>query len=303
LSEQTDYQKILYQCNQCGKKRIAEFPMTLKFQIDYRGLGNFVDVHSCKDGKVNGNILFVDYQNSVRSQEPIGGEGDDDFKEDEFTELSIPSPETTELKTSLIKAPRDFQALKLKNLNIKDRLRRLNFQLENGQKSDSNLSVVSKMKFIEISVDLSDSLELSEAQEWFQNIADLLDCVIQLNDNVLTYLVLFLEERLEHKPEEADKKFLDLLLNSPLTLPITNKKSIDFFMEQKEQLFSQINQDDYHCYNCILESSLDNYSKTLLVVYDELCHQMKISHFLQSIYELSSHALVNLLKLEFHDIQ
>ncbi|MCE7746859.1 MAG: hypothetical protein GPJ51_00565, partial [Candidatus Heimdallarchaeota archaeon] len=40
---------INYQCNSCGKRRMALIPPTMKINVDSRGLCEFVDVHICKD--------------------------------------------------------------------------------------------------------------------------------------------------------------------------------------------------------------------------------------------------------------
>lgn len=188
-------------------------------------------------------------------------------------------------------------------MKIKDRLRNLKYVLEKVEKSEDNEIIVkSKMKFIEITAGVSTKLDNEIVTDWFQMIANRLECVTQLNEIALTYLTTYPKEKIKQKPDEDDKRFLDLLFNSPLILPTSNEKSIDVFNKQRGKLFSNLTLVDYSDYFCILELCLNNDSKTLLIVYDEICHKMKLSYFLWATYELSSKALINLLKLEFNDI-
>jgi len=63
-------------------------------------------------------------------------------------------------------------------LKIKDRLRNLKYVLEKVEKSEDNEIIVkSKMKFIEITASVSTKLDNEIVTDWFQMIANPLECV------------------------------------------------------------------------------------------------------------------------------
>ena len=63
-------------------------------------------------------------------------------------------------------------------MKIKDRLRNLKYVLEKVEKSEDNEIIVkSKMKFIEITASVSTKLDNEIVTDWFQMIANPLECV------------------------------------------------------------------------------------------------------------------------------
>ena len=282
------------------KKRIILLPAGLEINVGSRGLSEFVDIHKCKDDKLTALILFVDAQYAVRSQVPISSEEAATSDQDDSATISVPVPKKSGLAKININPPKNFKASVINELVIKDRLRQLQYSLK-PKKTDENrdIKIDSQFCFIHIHGNVTKKTNLSTVKRWFKEIANLLEQTVHINDEVFTLLLEYLDEKLKKDSFIREFKELMILLNGPVTVPISTKKTIKDFDKRWGSIEGKLTQGDYNEYNKLLLACLDNKNKTLLDIFSLMQGQMKLSYFLSASYDLFCNAFMKMEKPQF----
>ncbi len=300
MSTKQEHQQITYVCNTCTKKRIILFPAGMEIKVDSRGLSEFVDIHKCKDDKLIALILFVDGQYAVRSQVPISSEEATKSIPDDLASMPVPVPRKSGLAKIKINPPKSFKASVINELIIKDRLRQLQYSLEPKKTDDDrDIMIDSQFCFVHIRANVSKKTDLVKAKRWFKEIANLLEQTVHINDEVFTLLLEYLEEKLKKDDFIQEFKELMILLNGPVTVPISTKKSIKDFDSRWGSIDGKLTLGDYNKYNKLLLACLDNKQKTLLDIFSLMQGRMKLSYFLSAFYDLFCNAFMKLEKPQF----
>jgi len=303
LSTKQDNQQITYVCNTCIKKRIILFPAGMEIKVDSRGLSEFVDIHNCKDEKLTALILFVDSRYAVRSQVPISSEDATQSSQDNLTNIPVPVPKKTELATIDINTPENFKATFIKELFVNDRLRQLQYSLQPKKTVEKrDIKIDSQFLFVHIHANVSKKISLAKAKKWFKEIANLLEQAIHIEDEVFTLLIIYLEEKLKKNPSPREFKELEILLNGPVTVPISSKKLVEDSYANWGSLDGNLTLSDYDEYDKIMLACLDNKHNTLLEIFSQMKEHMKFSYFLSAIYDLFSNNFIQLEKPQFFAI-
>lgn len=272
----------------------------MEINVDSRGLSEFVDIHTCKDDKLTALILFVDAQYAVRSQVPISSEEATSSSPDDFASIPVPVPRKSGLTKINITPPKNFKASIINELIIKDRLRQLQYSLEPKKTIENrDIKIDSKFCFVHIHANVSKKTDLGIAKRWFKEIANLLEQTVHINDEVFTLLLEYLEEKLKKDSFIREFKELMILLNGPVTVPISTKKSIKDFDTRWGSIDGKLTLGDYNEYHKLILSCLDNKNKTLLDIFSLVQGQMKISYFLTAFYDLFCNAFMKLEKPQF----
>lgn len=272
----------------------------MEIKVDSRGLSEFVDIHKCKDDKLTALILFVDAQYSVRSQVPISSEEATTSAPDDFASIPVPVPRKSGLAKIKINPPENFKASVINELIVKDRLRQLQYSLKpKNAVENRDIMLDSQFCFIHIHANVSKRTSLSKAKRWFKEIANLLEQTIHLKDEVFTLLLTYLEEKLKKDSFIQEFKELEILLNGPVTVPISTKKSIKDFDSRWSKIEGKLNLSDYNEYHKLLLACLDNKHQTLLEIFSLMQGHMKLPYFLSAIYDLFCNAFMKLEKPQF----
>ena len=125
----------------------------------------------------------------------------------------------------------------------------------------------SQFCFVHIHANVSKKTDMARAKRWFKEIANLLEQTVHINDEVFTFLLEYLEEKLKKDGFIREFKELMILLNGPVTIPISTKKSIKDFDSRWGSIEGKLTQGDYNEYNKLLLACLDNQQKTLFEIF------------------------------------
>ena len=276
-------------------------PSSVKVTVDSRGLCELVDVHQCIDSNLTANILFIDSQNTVRSQVHVGSDERPIAKKDE--PFAIPKPEKIGMTTRDIPLVERFKAIYIRELEINDGLRQLKFAVKLIRtRRFEQVRASSQLGFVKINSILTEEVVRENASDWLQVLSNILESVAQLDEKILPYILVFLDERIHNYPTEKEISELEILIRSPISLPHTNQRAMDIFKEKKKELFSNLNPSEYTDYGHILTNCINNKTDSLLDIYEQMRMHIELDFFLTAIYELSKNALVNIDKLEFFTI-
>ncbi|MFW9852998.1 MAG: hypothetical protein ACFFDS_08645 [Candidatus Thorarchaeota archaeon] len=300
-------QKVEYQCNKCGKLRILFIAPALQSgKVETHGYIEYCDVHFCDKNELNAIKLFVDHNYDVRSQ--VAVETKSKSEEPAFTELAglgIPVPEKTEFITQTIVPTRDFGGYNLKKIEIKDKLRQRNYVItEKEGEGGIEIVVDSPLNFVEIKVQVSAELKEDIVKEWLIGLSNIVESLVYLDENLLSYLGTYLDYMLINIPKEKELLELTLLLHSSVAIPHSTKQHIEIFEEHVTELFPDLNVVSYRMYKTILETCLENEQKTVLNFYEELKEKMTqiqaFPYYISILSTLVSFGFINLEKLEFY---
>ncbi len=302
MADITDKISISYQCNRCNKKRMVYIPSSVKVTVDSRGLCELVDVHQCIDSNLTANILFIDSQNTVRSQVHVGSDNRSiEQKKDEL--FSIPKPEKIDLATKDIPLVERFKATYIRELEINDGLRQLKFAVKLIRtRKFEQVKASSQLGFVKIQSVLTDEVVRENASDWLQVLANILESVAQFDDNILPYILVFLDKRIHNYPTEKEISELEILIRSAISLPHSNQRAMDIFKEQRKDLFKNLDPSEYTDYGHILTNCINNVTDTLLDIYEQMKMHTDLDFFLSAILKLSQNALINIERLEFFTI-
>ncbi|NPD88228.1 MAG: hypothetical protein HGN29_05875 [Asgard group archaeon] len=296
-----DKASISYQCNQCNKKRKVFVPSSVKVTVDSRGLCELVDVHQCRESNLTANILFIDSFYVVRSQVHVGSDNQTIDKKEEL--FSIPKPEKLDITTKEIPLVEHFKAKYIRELEINDGLRQLKYGVKLIRtRNFEHVRASSQLGFIKISSILTDEIVRENASDWYQVLANILESVAQFDDNILPYILVFLDERIYNYPTDKEISELEILIRSPISLPHTNQRAIAVFKEQRKDLFKNLDPSEYTDYSNILTNCFNNETDSILDIYEQMKMHIDLNFFLSAIRKLSQKALINIDRLEFFTI-
>ncbi|MHA1406719.1 MAG: hypothetical protein ACTSSG_05005 [Candidatus Heimdallarchaeaceae archaeon] len=300
---------INYQCNNCNKKRAVIFPSGLKIKLDPRGLAEYVDVHICKNDKLVANILFIDSKFAVRSQVPVYSKEEHTINKEHTTVpssgngFSIPLPKKSSLKEIEIHPSDEFIASNLRELIIDDKLRQLKYRLSRV-KSKRNFSVeeISELGFIYVNANLTDKASKKEAKRCMKCLADSLEKIVHLEEDVLKYVVTFLDSKLKEKFDEQASCEIELTLQAPLSIPYFNDRALKLFCEKGHSWFSNLDLKNSQNYIKIIKKCIENQNKTLLEIYEELEEEISLTNFISALYNLQKKSIVEINILKFQTL-
>ena len=277
-------------------------PEGVEVKVDSRGLCEYVDVHLCKDSVLTANILFVDVQYNVRSQVHVTKE--QDIYSGHHFDLVIPAPKKVELAIRSIDLAEEFKAKYIRELEIKDELRQMKYSIKLIRtRQYGKVFVTSQMGFVEIKVILTDLADEEIAFEWFQEIANIIESLVQFDERALPYVLVYLDEKITDKMRDENKAELEILLRSSVALPKSSKKVLDILKEQKRKIFPKLSPSDFTDYRNIIINCLNNTSECLLDIYEKMRRHIHFYLFLSAVRDLTQNALLNLEKLEFYTIE
>ena len=300
-------QKVEYQCNKCGKLRILFIAPALQSgKVETHGYIEYCDVHFCEKNELNAIKLFVDHNYDVRSQVAVEAKSKND--EPAFIDiagLGIPIPEKTEFITQTIVPTRDFGGYNLKKIEIKDKLRQRIYVIKEEEgEGEIEVTVESPLNFIEIKVQVSAELKIEIVEEWLVGLSNIVESLVYLDENLLSYLGTYLDYMLVNIPKEKELLELTHLLHSSIAIPHSTTEHIEIFEEHVNELFPDLNVVSYRLYKTILEACLNNEQKTVLNFYEEMKTKMTqiqaFPYYISIISVLVSFGFINLEKLEFY---
>lgn len=300
-------QKVEYLCNNCSKVRILFIsPALQSSQIAETGYQEYIDVHYCKDDHLNAIKLYVDSHYNVRSQVTI--EASKNKEEAEIKELqgfAIPVPKASKFTQYSIKSTKDFGSYNLKYLRIKDKFRQTDYLIE-GSKVGEKVESFSDLEFIEIEANISNDLESEQVKIWLTSLANSLETLVLLDEDLLKYIGTYLDQIITEKPMDKEMLELDLLLNSTIAIPHTNQSNIDIFEKHKNEIFYELSNMSYRIHKRILTACLGNEQKTIKQIYNEVKKEMiqvqAFPFFLSVMSTLVTFGFINLEKLEFYTV-
>ncbi len=289
--------KIEYECNLCRKTRILYIDPSLHEKVDSKGYMEYVDLHACVGDKLQAVILYVDKSLTVRSQVPV--KVGSDVTPSQIGTFNIPSPHKVELLTKEITKPKKFKGKNLKRLEITDRLRQTKFLLD-GPMEGEPINVTSEFHYIDIRAHVSKSVSVISTMEWFQKLSSILEAIILLDEEMLSYLVLYLDPKLPQLPTTNGILDLDLLLHAKSAYPHSNLKTYAILKRQWHDLRETLEHNDYRLYEKPITYCIGNQYKTLLDIYQQkLEKEMDFVDYIGVINELAMLGLVNIEKVQF----
>lgn len=298
LSIQNNLQKetITYQCNRCGKKRIALIPPSMTVKCDSRGLCEFVDVHECKDSELTAILLFIDKNRAVRSQVPISS----DTELPSTDEFAIPMPSKVKHTTYTIKPNENYRGKIIRELEIKDNYRNLNYTLKSEKPLDKlNVDACSELGFMSIQANLSRNTTEDKARAWLQKLADLLEKTANLDEDIFSYLIYFLDQKLIEDLNNQNSKELEIILQSTVSFPLAEENVLDEYNNLRKTVFKKLTIVDNIFYTNILKSCINNESQTILDIFNNLEQKLPLFLYLAAIYNLAENNLIEIEKVEF----
>ncbi|MBY9001434.1 MAG: hypothetical protein KGD64_10990 [Candidatus Heimdallarchaeota archaeon] len=297
-------QKVEYQCNNCSKVRILFISPALQSeQVAATGYQEYIDVHYCKEEYLNAIKLFVDSHYNVRSQVTVKTSKNE--KEAEIKELqgfSIPIPKASSFLQYSIKSTNDFGSYNLKSLVIKDKFRQTDYHIK-GEEEGEKIESFSSLEFIQIEANVSSELETEQVKRWLLSLANSLETLVVLDEELLKYLGTHLDHIIADIPSHQVMLELDILLNSTIAIPHSSQAHLDIFETHRIYIFPELSAMGYRIYKLLLNTCLTNEHKTLMQIYNEIKKEMvqvqAFPFFLSVISTLVTFGFINLEKLEF----
>jgi len=300
-------QKVEYLCNKCGKGRILFISPALQSdQVAETGYQEYIDVHYCSDEHLNAIKLYVDSHYNVRSQVSIEASKNKDVAEiKELQGFAIPVPKASKFVQYSIKSTNDFGSYNLKSLRIKDKFRQTDYLIE-GSNEGEKIESFSDLDFIEIEANISSDLESEQVKGWLTSLANSLETLVLLDEDLLKYIGTYLDQIISEKPTDKEMLELDLLLNSTIAIPHSSQAHIEIFEKHRHEIFYEQSNMAYRIYKLILKKCLVNEQKTIKQIYNEVKEEMiqmqAFPFFLSVLSTLVSFGFINLEKLEFYTI-
>jgi len=292
----TGRKKIDYECNRCRKTRILYVLPDLHHRVDEKGYVEYVDVHVCQDDRLTANILYVDSSMVVRSQVPV--KVGDEMSTAEIKGLDIPLPKKLDFKEASITPIKEFRYKNIKKMDINDRLRQTKFTLK--MKGEGKvLDVSSELQFIEIESIISKGTDIEIAEDWFKQVASILEAIVLLDEEMLSYLIAYLDPKLSEPPTGESIIEIDLILHAKSSFPIASLKSYATFRRQWSKIKDDLEGKEFSTYEKLLTYCIDNDYKTLLDIYFKSMDKMSFSSYIDMIEDLAMLGLLNIRKTEF----
>ena len=299
LSNKTGRRKIDYECNICKRTRIIYILPSLHQTVDEKGYVEYVDIHPCADDRLNANILYVDKNMVVRSQVPV--RVGDDVSTQEISAMQIPVPKKVDFKIAKIEPEKSYKYKNIKSLNIVDRLRQTHFQLK--EKGDGKLlKVTSELDFIDIEVKMSKNTDIDLAEDWLKQLASILEAIVLLDEEMLSFMILYLDPKISEPPTGESIIELDMILHAKSSFPIASLKSYATFRRQWPKIQSERKGTDFESYEKLLTYCIGNQYKTLLDIFFKAESAMNFLHFIDMIEDMSMLGLINIRKTQFFTV-
>ncbi len=296
MSNKSGRRKIDYECNLCQKTRILFVLPDLHYSVDEKGYVEYVDIHPCIEDRLNANILYVDKNMVVRSQVPV--RVGDDVPTKDITAMQIPVPKKVDFKTAKISLEKNYKGKNIKDVLIVDRLRQTQFQTSN--KKDFSLEISSELQFIDIKIKLSRGVNLEIAEDWLKQVASILEALVLLDEEMLSYMISYLDPKISTPPSGETIIELDMILHAKSSFPLASLKSYATFRRQWPSIKEDLSGKDFFTYEKLLTYCIGNQYKTLLDVYFKAEKSMNFLTFIDRIEDLSMLGLVNIKKTEFY---
>ena len=291
--------KIDYECNLCKKTRILYVLPTLHQSVDEKGYVEYVDIHPCEDDRLNANILYVDKSMVVRSQVPV--RVGDNMTAQEISTMQIPVPKKVDFKTAIIEPAKDFKYKNVKSLKITDRLRQTIFMLEE-KGAGKKLQVTSDLEFIDIEIKIGKGVDIDIAEDWLKQLASILEAIVLLDEEMLTFMALYLDPKISQPPSGESIIELDMILHAKSSFPIASLKSYATFRRQWSRIKSERKGTDFESYEKLLTYCIGNQYKTLLDIYFKAESAMSFLTYIDRIEDMSMLGLINIRKTEFFTV-
>ncbi|MBY9000387.1 MAG: hypothetical protein KGD64_05700 [Candidatus Heimdallarchaeota archaeon] len=292
--------KIEYECNNCRKTRILFILQSLHKDVDQKGYVEYVDVHQCLEDRLNANILYVDKSLVVRSQVPV--RVGDDLSTQQISSLQIPVPKKVDLKETRITPTKEFKHKNLKGLRIADKLRQSQYVLE--KKGDgNNIDVESELSFIELEAIVSKNVDENISEDWFKVLISILEAIVLLDEEMLAYMITYLDPKLNTAPTGDSIIEIDMILHAKSSFPVSSLKSYATFRRQWPDFSKDYGKQNFELYEKLLTYCIGNQHKTLLDVYFKAEDSIEFNDFIDRIEDLSMLGLINIQKTEFFTVQ
>ena len=282
-------------------------PALQSTNVETHGYTEFVDVHICVNNELSAIKLFVDSHYDVRTQVTV--ESKPKEEEPTFTEMSgllnIPIPKKAEFLDHNIIPTKDYGGYNVKHLFITDKLRRRDYIL--GKEGEGKKIVKnSPLGFIEIIGYVEESVTTSFAEDWLLNLANSMETLVYLDENLLKYIGVYLDYMIVESPQAKELVELNLLLHASMAIPHSTEEHISIFESHVEELFPSLNVINFRIFKSIMTNCLKNEQKTLMEIYEEMKQKITQLHsfpyFLSVISQLVSFGFVNIEKLEFYTL-
>ncbi|MHA1867197.1 MAG: hypothetical protein ACTSXD_03970 [Candidatus Heimdallarchaeaceae archaeon] len=288
--------KIEYECNLCRKTRVIYVDPTLHSEVDSKGYIEYVDLHNCEDSKLNAIILYVDKSLTVRSQVPI--KLGTDASAEQISSFNIPTPQKVDFTTKKISKLKSFKAKNLKTLLINDRLRQTKFILDGSQGVE--VESRSELGYIDIKAQINKQIDQGRAKEWLSKLVSILEAIILLDEEMLSYLILYLDPNLEKNPSTDEILELDLILHAKSAYPHSTLKFYSVFRRQWNNIKDSLIIDSFSSYEKVITHCIGNQHKTLLDVYQQkIAKNIAFEDFVTIVNELAQLGFLNIEKIEF----
>jgi hypothetical protein len=300
LSSNPRRKRIDYECNKCKKTRILSILPSLHQSVDEKGYIEYVDVHACEDDRLTANILYVDRSMVVRSQVPV--KVGDDMSTEDITSMHIPVPKKVDFKDTIINPIKEFRHKNLKAIKITDRLRQTNFQLK--KKGDGKLvEVTSELEFIDIFANVGRGVEPDVAEDWFKQVASILEAIVLLDEEMLSYIVAYLDSKLNTTPTGESIIEIDMILHAKSSFPIASLKSYATFRRQWPAIKDDFEGKDFPMYEKLITYCIGNQYKTLLDIYFKAMNSISFNSFIDHMEDLAMLGLLNIQKTQFFSVK
>jgi len=296
LITKTGRRKIDYECNNCKKNRIIYVLPTLHLDVDKTGYVEYVDIHACLEDKLTANILYVDKSMVVRSQVPV--KVGDDLSTEEISSMQIPVPKKMDFKAAEIIPIKEFRYKNLKSMEIVDRLRQTRFVLK--KKGDGKpIEISSELNFIDIKIIIAKNIDPEIAEDWLKQIAAILEAIVLLDEEMLSYIVAYLDPKLEETPTGESIIEVDMILHAKSSFPLASLKSYATFRRQWSKIQPDFKGKDFSMYEKLITYCIGNQYKTLLDIYFKAMNTLSFNSFIDRIEDLAMLGIINIKKTEF----
>lgn len=300
LVSKTPTKKIEYECAQCKKTRVIYIHPKLHDKVDEKGYVEYIDIHSCVNDKMSANILYVDKFLTVRSQYVV--DVGDDLSANQIQQLNIPMPKKVEFVDKTISSIKGVKYKNIKYVKIVDRLRQSNFIF--GSNGEENVSEVqSELGFVTIQFLISKNVEYDCALAWFQMTAGILEAIALLDEEMLSYLICYLERYIDEQPTSERLVEIDLVLHAKTAIPSSTLKSFAIFRQMFKSLNKTIKEKGFKNYEKVLTNCIGNQHKPLIDIYEKVKKDIPFADFINYIEDLAMVGALTVQKAEMIMIQ
>ncbi|MHA1852047.1 MAG: hypothetical protein ACTSUF_00895 [Candidatus Heimdallarchaeaceae archaeon] len=264
-------------------------------KVDEKGYIEYVDIHPCINDKMSANILYVDKFLTVRSQYVVNV--GDDLSAQQIQKMNIPMPKKVEFVNKNIVPLKGVKYRNIKFIRIVDRLRQSNFIFKTKGEG-KEYSIISELEFISIEFAIAKNVDAEYAVSWFKMIASILEATALLDDEMLSYLVSYLDTNICKPPTSESPVEVDFILHAKTAIPSSSLKSFAIFRQMFQSLDDSIKHKGFKNYEKVITHCIGNQHKTLLDVYQKLAKSMSFSDFIDYVEDLSMLGALTLRKVE-----